>query len=97
MCNKGIISIEADADLRDARRRRLVVRNARAQSRTVCAEGKDVGAPRVNDRRVEGPPSPNPTNLAQLSTAWDAKHPDLPAPGPLRARLHLRVVRREPL
>ena len=46
--------IEAHADARDAAGRRLVVRNGRAQSRTVtCGAGTlQVRAPRVNDRRV---------------------------------------------
>ena len=47
--------IEAHADARDAAGRRLVVRNGRAQSRTVtCGAGTlQVRAPRVNDRRVD--------------------------------------------
>ena len=48
--------IEAHADARDADGRRLVVRNGRAQSRTVtCGAGTmRVRAPRVNDQRDEG-------------------------------------------
>ena len=47
--------IEAHADARDADGRRLVVRNGRAQSRTVtCGAGTmQVRAPRVNDQRVD--------------------------------------------
>ena len=47
--------IEAHADARDAAGRRQVVRNGRAQSRTVtCGAGTlQVRAPRVNDRRVD--------------------------------------------
>ena len=47
--------IEAHADSRDADGRRLVVRNGRAQSRTVtCGAGTmRVRAPRVNDQRVD--------------------------------------------
>ena len=47
--------IEEHADARDAAGRRLVVRNDRAQSRTVtCGAGTlQVRAPRVNDRRVD--------------------------------------------
>ena len=46
--------IEAHADARDAAGRRQVVRNGRAQTRTVtCGAGTlQVRAPRVNDRRV---------------------------------------------
>ena len=47
--------VEAHADARDGDGRRLVVRNGRAQSRTVtCGAGTmQVRAPRVNDRRVD--------------------------------------------
>ena len=47
--------IEAHADARDAAGRRQVVRNGRAQSRTVtCGAGTlQVRAPRVNDRLVD--------------------------------------------
>ena len=48
--------IEAHGEERDARGRRLVVRNGRAQARKVtCGAGTlEVHAPRVNDKRVNG-------------------------------------------
>ena len=141
--------IEAHADARDADGRRLVVRNGRAQSRTVtCGAGTmQVRAPRVNDQRVDEdgarqrfasrilPPymrrSPQVAEvlpllyLRGLSTgdfrealpvllgeergrserdehcAADGhlghRVPGVPAPGPVRERLRLRVGRRDPL